>query len=216
MRSKRVVPSLFVVCLTAVLAGVAVLVCPVAHARMTLDAGAVASLNAGEAIVRISADETGEADGHIEAAIDIAATPEKVFAAMVDCARALKFVAELTECKILESSADGRSDVREHHSRWLSILPEMVSVFRSDYVPNREIRFARVRGDLAFLKGSWQLEPLRGGTVTRVLYDARVGISMPLPGFMIRGALEADVPKLLKALRTEVVSGAGHAPAKGR
>ncbi len=176
-------------------------------AAAKLDADQLARLRAGDAIVRVSEDEAGEADGRIEAAIEIPAAPDKIFAVMLDCQRALRFLAGLTACRVLETSKDGRSDVREHRSKWLSILPETVSVFRSDYVPGREIRFEKVRGDLRFLKGSWRLEPLKGGAATRVFYDVRVGISTPIPGFMIRGALEQDVPKLLRALRGEVLSG---------
>ena len=167
----------------------------------------MARLRAGDPIVHISDDPSGEADGRIEAAIDIAAPPARVYAVLFDCVRALKFVPGLKVCKVLETSTDGKSDVREHHSKWLSILPETVSIFRSDYVKDREIRFERVRGDLRFLKGSWRLEPMQGGRQTRALYDARVGITAPVPGFMIRGALEQDVPKVLRALRAEVLSG---------
>ena len=180
--------------------------CP-ALAAPKISAEDAARLAAGEAIVRVTEDDSGGADGRIEAAIDIKASPESIYAVMIDCQRALKFVAGLRSCKVLESSKDGLSDVREHRSKWLSILPETVSVFRSEYVPGRQIRFEKLRGDFRVLKGSWQLESVRGGTSTRVYYDARVGISTPVPGFMIRGALEQDVPKLLQALRTEVLKG---------
>ena len=177
------------------------------HAAPKFDADDMARLRAGEAVVHVSDDDSGEADGRIDAGIEIPAAPDKVFAVMIDCQRALKFLAGLRSCKILEASKDGRSDVREHRSKWLSILPETVSVFRSDYVPGREIRFERVRGDLRFLKGAWHLEPLKGGAATRVLYEVRIGISSPVPGFMIRGALEDEAPKLLKGLRSEVMRG---------
>lgn len=177
------------------------------RAEVPIDAEAAARLRAGEVVLAVEPDETGQADGHIGAVIDIAAAPEKVFAVMIDCERALKFVDHLTHCKVLERSPDGAFDIREHHSRWLSFLPEMVSVFRSDYVPGREIRFSRVRGDLSYLKGSWELKPMAGGKATRLVYDAHVGIGMPVPAFMIRNSLQADVPRLLKSLRQEVLEG---------
>lgn len=175
--------------------------------ELHLDAQATKRLSAGEVLVEVAPDETGEADGKIEAAIDIAAAPAAIFAVMTDCARTLKFVEELTVCKVLEVARDGSYDIREHHSRWLAILPEMVSVFRSDYVGKSEIRFSRVSGDLKFLQGSWQLQPLADGAGTRVIYRARVGVDMPLPGFLIRGSLENDIPRLLRSLRAEVLSG---------
>lgn len=179
------------------------------HAEVRIDADAARQLRTGEVILEIAPDESGEADGHIMAVIDIAAPPPIVFAVMVDCARAMKFVDQLTMCKVLETSADGSYDIREHHSRWLAIMPEMVSVFRSDYVPDREIRFSRVSGDLKFLQGSWQLQPMANGRATRLFYDARVGVDVPVPAFMIRASLESDVRRLLKALRAEVLTGKG-------
>ncbi len=179
------------------------------HAEVRIDAEAARQLRTGEVLLEITPDERGEADGHIMAVIDIAAPPQMVFAVMVDCARAMKFVDQLTMCKVLETSADGSYDIREHHSRWLAIMPEMVSVFRSDYIPDREIRFSRVSGDLKFLQGSWLLQPMANGRATRLFYDARVGVDVPVPAFMIRASLESDVRRLLKALRAEVLIGKG-------
>lgn len=153
--------------------------------------------------VNVAADQ-GEADGRIDAQLDIAAPAARVWSAMLDCERATRYLTALKSCRVLEKSADGLSDIREHRSQWLSMLPETVSVFRSTYVPNREIQFERVSGDFRFLKGAWRLQPLAGGTSTRVTYTARIGVSVPLPSFVIRAALEADVPKFLSAFRQEV------------
>lgn len=180
------------------------------HAELAIDAAAAHRLREGGVLLEVTGDDSGEADGRIQAVIDIPAPPHAVFATMTDCKRALKFVAQLTLCRVLETASDGRSDVREHHSRWLAILPEMISVFRSDYTPDREIRFRGVGGDLKFLEGKWLLQPMQNGQTTRLFYDARVGAGLPIPGFIIRAALEADVPELLKALRMEVVRGAGN------
>lgn len=157
-------------------------------------------------VVKVSADQ-GEADGRIEAQVDIVATPAKVWSIMLDCARAQKFLTALKSCKVLESAPDGSTDIREHRSRWLALLPETVSVFRSVYIKEREIDFERVSGDFRFLKGSWRLQPLDGGRATRVSYDARIGAGVPLPGFMIRAALEEDVPRFLSAFRDEAEHG---------
>jgi ribosome-associated toxin RatA of RatAB toxin-antitoxin module len=172
----------------------------------TLSSDQLARLKAGDALVSVE-EESGEADGHIEAAIEIAAAPHRVWRVMTDCARAPRFVAGLKSCRIVERGPADAWDIREHRSKWMSILPETVSVFRSDYTLDKEIRFARVSGSLRYLKGSWRLEPLNGGTRTRLRYSVRVGVSAPIPGFMIRSALEADVPKLLKSLRAEIVDG---------
>ena len=59
---------------------------------------------------------------------------------------------------------------------------------------------------LKFLQGTWRLQPLNDGIRTRLRYSVRIGVAAPVPGFIIRSALEADVPKLLKALRAETVA----------
>jgi ribosome-associated toxin RatA of RatAB toxin-antitoxin module len=175
-----------------------------------LTADQLARLKAGEALVSVEED-TGEADGHIEAAIEIPASPHSVWQVMTDCSRAPKFVAGLKSCRIVEQGPPGREgvawDIREHRSKYLSMLPETVSVFRSDYVVDKDIRFQRVSGSLRFLKGSWHLDALSGGARTRLRYSARVGVTALVPGFMIRSGLESDVPKLLKSLRAEVTGG---------
>ena len=166
----------------------------------------LARLKAGDALVSV-AEDTGGADGHIEAAIEIPASPHRVWQVMTDCARAPKFVAGLKSCRIVEQEPDGKWDIREHRSQWMSMMPETISVFRSDYTLDKEILFQRVSGTLKFLQGSWRLQPLNNGTRTRLRYSVRSGVAAPVPGFMIRSALEADVPKLLKALRAETASG---------
>ena len=167
----------------------------------------LALLAAGGAVVHVGEDASGEADAAIEAAIDIAAPPSRVFAVMTDCARAPRYVEGLISCRVLQRSADGLSDIREHHSRYLAFLPDMISIFRSTYIPNHEIRFERVGGDLKFLKGVWTLEAKNGGRATRVGYEVRVSASVSAPGFLIRAALEETMPNILGALRREVLSG---------
>lgn len=146
----------------------------------------------------------GDADGHITAKLEIAAPPQRVWNIMLDCDKAPKFLSALKSCKVLETSADGLSDIREHRSQWLAVLPETVSVFRSRYAPAREIKFERISGDFKVLNGHWRLEPLNGGRATRLSYEVNVGVDMPVPGFLVRSALEQDVPQFLSAFREEV------------
>jgi ribosome-associated toxin RatA of RatAB toxin-antitoxin module len=165
----------------------------------------LARLKAGDALVSVEED-TGGADGHIEAVIEIPASPHRLWQVMTDCSRAPKFVAGLKSCRVVEQGPGSAWDIREHRSQWMSMMPETISVFRSDYTLDKEIRFQRVSGTLKFLRGSWRLQPLNEGTRTRLRYSVRIGVAAPVPGFMIRSALESDVPKLLKALRAETVA----------
>lgn len=153
--------------------------------------------------VKISPD-SGGADGRVEAVIDIAAPRARVWSVMLDCARAPSFMPALKSCTVLSSDPNGASDVREHRTSWSELFPDMRSVFRSDYIKETSIRFTRVDGDLKFLEGDWRLEPLENGKRTRLHYRARIGIAWPVPSFLIRNALERDVPLFLETLRTEI------------
>lgn len=165
---------------------------------------AAARLERGEVVVQISTADS-PADGEINAAIDIPAEPSRVWAVLFDCARAPAFMENLKSCTVIERGPKEAWDVREHLVQWTSFLPQVRSVFRSDYVRNTSIRFERVEGDLAFLAGEWRLEPVAGGAKTRVHYNARVGFHALVPSFMVRGALEADIPHFLTTIRAEVL-----------
>lgn len=156
-----------------------------------------------EIIFNVAADD-GDADGLIRAQVEIAAPPDRVWTVMLDCDRVPRFLTAIKSCKVLETSRDGLTDIREHRSRWIAFLPETVSVFRSVYAPAREIKFEQIRGDFRVLKGFWRLEPLKDGAATRVTYEAHVGVDLPVPRFVVRAALEQDIPGFFAAFRDEV------------
>lgn len=126
---------------------------------------------------------------------------------MTDCALAPRMVSGLKSCRVLSRDPDGRWDIREHVSRSLLFLPKVVSVFRSDYDPPRGFTFRRVGGDLKVLEGSWSLEPLDGGTRTRVIYESRAALPYAVPGPLARMVLRDQVAMALKGLRRECLAG---------
>ena len=174
-----------------------------AAADPALDGQQLRRLVTGEVLISVLPDPQG-ATGLIEAIIDIEAAPSAVWAVMLDCAHAMRMAPSLKSCRVLSGTPDGRSDVREHVVQWIWPLPAVRSVFQSDYIPYQRIAFQLVEGDLAYLKGSWTLEPLLQGKATRLSYRARITPGWPVPGALVRSAIEADVPKTLLALRREV------------
>ena len=82
---------------------------------------------------------------------------------MTDCRLASKLVVNVTSCKVLQSDAKARWDVREQVTRGGLFFPPIHNVFRSDYQPYSQIRFHRLSGDLKIEEGEWRLEPLDGG-----------------------------------------------------
>jgi len=163
-------------------------------------------LASGDVLITVTA-EPQSVVARVDAAIDIPAPPSRVWSIMLDCARAPKFVSGLVGCRVIERAPSGAWDVREHLISWISLLPQIRSVFRSDYVPERSIMFRRTAGDIDVMEGTWQLEPLRGGAATRLRYNARIGKETFVPAAIIRGAIESDVPRTLRRLREEVAGG---------
>jgi ribosome-associated toxin RatA of RatAB toxin-antitoxin module len=147
---------------------------------------------------------SGKIDGEVMASMIVAAPAAAIYSALTECAKAPEVFPSLKSCRVVESQAGQSWDIREHKvASWASFLPDMRTVFRSEYVPNRSIVFRLVAGDLQHLDGGWQLEPVNGGT--RVTYEARVGFNAFIPGFLVRQSLTADVPKFMAAIRDESV-----------
>jgi len=175
-----------------------------AAAKTNWSAEELSILRGGTAIVSVTPAD-GPADGHVRAAIDVPAPKSAVWAVLFDCAGAPAFMPSLQSCTVMQQGPGGAWDVREHQVQWTSFLPNVRSVFRSEYVTEESIVFSRVEGDLSYLEGAWRLEPLAGGKATRIHYDARVGFSSLVPGFLVRNALLKDIPQFLGVIRQEVL-----------
>jgi len=157
----------------------------------------------GEAVVRV-VEQSGPG-GRVVAAIDIPAPASLVWRVMLDCERAPRYVPGLRSCAVIEVDDDGLGDVREHSIRWLAFLPDLRLRFRSHYEPERTIQVTRIGGDLAAMDGAWVLEPREGGRMTRLHYDFRLAPRTPVPSGLIRAGMMRDAPKVLDAVRTEVL-----------
>jgi len=165
------------------------------------DAGAQALLRSGGAYADVSPEPEGV--GLIHAAIDIAAPPQLVWRVMTDCRETPKLIASADPCRVLQSGPGW--DVREQVTHGDLIVPTLHNVYRSDYQPFTAIRFHRVAGDMKVEDGEWRLEPLDGGSATRVIYVNRVAAPILAPDFLVREGLRRDTPKVLLNLRRECV-----------
>ncbi|RAK59553.1 polyketide cyclase [Phenylobacterium hankyongense] len=172
-------------------------------AAFDLPPRAMAALAQGRPYVDVQPDPDGSS-GLIRAAIDVPAPVTVIWTVMTDCDLAPKLVADLKSCRVLEADPAGAWDVREYISR-MTFLPPVRNVFRSDYEPERRIRFRRTAGDLAVFDGEWRLEPQAAGAV-RVFYESRVTAPFHVPGPLARIALRREVPTALLALRRASVA----------
>ncbi len=140
------------------------------------------------------------ASGDVSASIEINAPPIRVWAVLIDCAAVPRLMVNVRSCRVLSHDPAGRWDVREQLTN-ASLLPAVRTVLRSDYDFPRSVRFHRVDGDFKVLEGQWLLEPLDGGTRTRVTYESRMTAPFPAPGFIVRAVLRKDLPHTLINLR---------------
>jgi uncharacterized protein YndB with AHSA1/START domain len=166
------------------------------------------TLRNGQAWAEVLPDADGAA--LIRAAVDIAAPPSTVWTVMTDCRLAGRFIADLESCTVLEGDQRQGWDVRDQFSRGNVFLPNIHNVVRSEYQPFSLIRFKRAGGDLKIEDGEWRLEPLDGGTATRVIYINRVKADILLPAVLVRAGLRGSTPKVLMALRRESLAAVGH------
>jgi carbon monoxide dehydrogenase subunit G len=173
----------------ALLAGVA--------AAAPVPASAEKTLAAGKPWVVVS--PSGEAAA-IHGAIDIDASPQKVWAVLVDCAQAKKVIANMTVCRVVEKGANW--DVREQVSQGNMFVPTIRSLVRADYTPYTRIVFKKAGGDLKAMNGEWRLEAR--GTGTRVIYENRVAADIKLPAEVVRAGMKTDCGKVLVNLRRAV------------
>ena len=163
-----------------------------------------ARLDSGEPVVRVVPGGGGPIDGQVQATMIIPAPAAAVYSALTECQTAPVVFPSLKSCRVIETGPQASWDVREHRvASWASFLPDMSTLFHSDYVPDRSISFRLLSGDIQHLDGAWTLEPVKGGT--RVTYEARVGFHALVPSFLVRQSLTSDVPKFLAAIRDESV-----------
>jgi hypothetical protein len=159
-------------------------------------------LERGRPWVEVRPDADGYS-GQVRAAIDIPATKEAIWAKMLDCNAALRMVANLKSCRILDRDPQGRWDVREQISG-PAFLPSVRNIYRSDYDRPNRIRFRRTGGDMQVFEGEWRLETHLDGV--RLTYEARAAAPFTVPGWIARAVLRHDVSAALVALRRETTA----------
>jgi ribosome-associated toxin RatA of RatAB toxin-antitoxin module len=153
---------------------------------------------------QILPDASGQG-GRVRASILIPTAPSIVWAVMMDCENAPRFVPNLRACSIESTSRDGSGDVRRHRIAWLTGFPPVTIRFASRYQVGKEIQFERISGDIAQMSGTWVLDPRNNGASTLLTYDAYLVPSRLLPSGLVRSALRRDTPKILEAVRQEAM-----------
>jgi uncharacterized membrane protein len=154
-----------------------------------------------EPALKIEHDEARDAMV-VHASIDIAAPPAIVWAVIVDCSRAPKFVPNMESCRIVNRDPAGRWELRETVLN-ITLLPRIRSLSRNEFEPLRRMTFRRAGGDVRIADGEWRLEPLARGKATRLHYNAVLALNYSVPRFLVDNAAARDFPTLLKNIERE-------------
>jgi ribosome-associated toxin RatA of RatAB toxin-antitoxin module len=159
------------------------------------DSAVLARLTAGEVVAReASGDSRG---GSARMQMLVRAPTQAVWAVIVSCELAFRFVDGLQRCEVLEDSGD-RALVHQVVDRgWL--MPRLDFVFELQRKPWDRIDFRLVEGNVKALEGSWRFEETPAGTL--VDYEIRLRPQAPVPGFLVRRNISRTMPDLLACVR---------------
>lgn len=130
--------------------------------------------------------------------IEIDATPDQVFAVIVDFDKYPLFVPNQSAVRVIESSDD----------RWLvefelAIIKTLRYTLELKATGNRTLRWTLVRGDMMKTnEGGWALEALPGDR-TRATYEIDVKLKGFVPKSVSNLLIDKTLPENLKAFKRE-------------
>jgi hypothetical protein len=162
----------------------------------------------GDIDVAVSLDPSAQS-GRAEAAVRIHAPAETIWTIVTSCSEELKLVPGLVSCEVVDTAADGSTQVIRQVVRYW-ILPKVSYELRATYEYPDHVHLERVSGDLRNLECSWYLE--REGDYTVAHYSLDMTPGFWVPHWILRLFLKHDLPKMLRELRSRAETGfeAGH------
>jgi ribosome-associated toxin RatA of RatAB toxin-antitoxin module len=153
----------------------------------------------GDLDIAVSLD-AGEQSGSASASVRIHARREVVWSLITSCAEALRLVPGLKACDVVETAPDRTWQRIRHVMDYSWYAPKLTYEIRASYDQPSRVSIERISGDLARLRGSWQLQSDGDDTIAHYSVDLAPGFWVPR--WLVRGALRRDLPKMLRALRT--------------
>lgn len=183
----------------------ATLFLPAGASAWSPDAAALATARTGKVWYAVMPDPQG-ASALARGVVEIDAPPALVWKMMTDCATVRRVMPSNRGCKTIERGPGGRWEITEHIVK-TPLMPNVRTVFRQDFEPQKRIAITRVDGDLKVIGGEWRLEALPGGR-SRVSQEMRMTPGFPAPGVMVRSFLKGEISVGLANLKREAEAAA--------
>ena len=168
-----------------------------AHAGPAADL-AQESAQHGDIDIAVTLD-AGEQSGSASASVRIHARREVVWSLITSCTEALRMIPGLTACEVMETAPDGSWQRIRQVMNYSWYAPKLTYEIRAFYDEPSRVSIERISGDLALLRGSWELRS--DGDDTLAHYSVHLVPGFWVPRWMERAALRRDLPKMLRALR---------------
>ncbi len=144
--------------------------------------------------------DAAEQSGRASAVIRIHARRETLWPLITSCTDALRLVPGLVSCDILETAPDGTSRRIRQVLNYSWYAPKLTYELLATYEKPAHVSLERTAGDLKTLHAAWTLRP--EGDYTVVQYTVDLAPGFWVPGWVIRAALQRDLPRMLRALRS--------------
>lgn len=159
----------------------------------------------GEVVVRSRPVPKGQSGTHVVAFGLVDASPEQVFAVVMDCAGQLEFVPHLVDCKnTYEPGVDPATATRYKQYQKLKFGFGFISK-EIKYTNNMFALRPHVsgwvldKGDIDKSEGYWRVIPYKGKTL--LLYDVYNNPGMAVPDWVQEILVKSDLPATVEAFR---------------
>jgi len=159
------------------------------------DPAILARLEAGEVVARETSGNPQGGSARMQ--MLVRAPVQAVWAVIVSCELAFRFVDGLQRCEVLEDSGEHALVHQVVDRGWLT--PRLDFVFELLREPWDRIGFRLVKGNMKAMEGSWRFEETPAGTL--VDYEIRLRPQAPVPGFLVRRNISRTMPDLLACVR---------------
>ncbi len=86
----------------------------------------------------------------------------------------------------------------------VTLIPHFTYIVESRYENSARIEFKRIGGVLKDFRGLWEMSPACNGARTQLTYSMYIDPGFPVPQWIIREGVKAELPRTLLALRKRV------------